>query len=797
MPPLSEADTRAELIDPIIRPKGWISPYIKREESARAVDIINGQPRQRSSKYVDYLLRVEANTQSLPVAVALMEAKAENYPPDHGLEQAKAYTRCKRFNVPFIYASNGHRFVEYDRYTGLTSKPRPIAEFPTRAELRLRYEQKMGFSLDDPAARALITPYAGGEATRRYYQDASIRAVLEKIARCEKTGELKRALLSLATGTGKTFIAVNLLKRIADAGQLKRALFVCDRDELRGQAHTALQNTFGADAAEVYLKSDGTNNAQNARIHVATYQTLDVATEEGTANFLTSYYPVDYFSHIIIDECHRSAWGKWSQVLTRNPNAAQVGLTATPRQLVIKENSPEAETDARITADNIKYFGEPVYEYDLAQGIEDGYLAACEIIKGKVDLDDTGITLEDVLARNPIDVHTGEPVTREQLEELYKKTDYEDRIQLPDRVLAMCADLFQHLLQTGGAEQKTVIFCVRDSHADAVAIEMNNLYAEWCKKNQHPRSEFYAFKCTAKSSGNDFLPDLRGSIRTHFVATTVDLLTTGVDVPVLRNVAFFRYLKSPISFYQMVGRGTRLDLSSGKLMFRVYDYTDATRLFGEDFFTKPTTTRVPPLLPPEEENEEPKEVPLIISVDGFEVHITENGRYVVTMVEGKAQAIPYDDYRQRLAQRLREVAPSLDEFRGRWIDPKRRRVLVLTMVELGFSPSLVRSVDGMGDYDLFDVLGGLAYPMQPRTRRQRVETFKTQNDSWLGYLPPKTAGTLLALAGQFARSGTEGLESMEVFQVPAVRRAGGLAAIREAGNPTELVRDTKIRLFAF
>jgi len=158
--------------------------------------------------------------------------------------------------------------------------------------------------------------------------------VFEKIARCGKAGQPRRALLSLATGSGKTYIAVQILKRIADAGQLQRALFVCDRDELRTQALSALQNVFGGDAAEVYKETDGKNHARNARIHVATYQTLDVDTEEGTGNFLTTYYPENYFSHIVIDECHRSAWGEWSQVLTRNPSAVQIGLTATPREFV-------------------------------------------------------------------------------------------------------------------------------------------------------------------------------------------------------------------------------------------------------------------------------------------------------------------------------------------------------------------------------------------------------------------------------------------------------------------------------
>jgi type I restriction enzyme R subunit len=661
----NEADTRAKLIDPAIHKQGWTEEFICREVTAGAIEVIGGKGRRGRGK-VDYTLRIKINPNTQPVAVALIEAKKESLPPGHGLDQGKGYGTCKRLNIPFVFSSNGHRFVEFNRFTGLTSAPRPMAEFPTPADLRARYEQAMGFSLEAAPARPLLQPYPGGEATRRYYQDAAIRAVLEKIARCETLGEPKRALLSLATGAGKTFIAVALLKRIADAGQLKRALYVCDRDELRTQALKAFQNVFGAEAAEVFRKADGTNHARNARIHVATYQTLGVDREDGDASFLTTFYPNDYFSHLVIDECHRSAWGKWSQVLTRNPGAVQIGLTATPRQLAERlremtederqpdpwetpalpedvllaaekpppyqvKGSPskqpelltkEAQADAEVCADNYRYFGEPVYEYDIAQAIEDGYLAACEIYKGRVNIDDTGITLEQILARHPVDALTGLPVTAQQLQDRYDRTQYEDRVLLPDRVLAMCQDLFQYLLDTGGPEQKTIIFCARDRHADDVAVQMNNLYAQWCAENGKTPLDFYAFKCTAAASGNDQLPDLRGSSRSHFVATTVDLLTTGVDVPCVRNIVFFKYLKSPISFYQMVGRGTRIDLATDKLMFRVYDYTDATRLFGEDFITKPPPRRgedgpTPAPEPPAEPT---------ISVEGFDVHVTASGR---------------------------------------------------------------------------------------------------------------------------------------------------------------------------
>lgn len=788
---LNEADTRAKLIDPAIHKRGWTEDLIRREETAGAVEIINGKPRRRSRGKIDYVLRVKVNANTQPVALALIEAKKEDLPPGHGLDQAKGYATCKRLNIRFVFSSNGHQFVEFDSFTGMTSAPRPMAEFPAPAELRARYEQNMGFSLESQAARPLLQPYPGGEGTRRYYQDAAIRAVMEKIARCASTGEPPRALLSMATGCGKTFIAVNLLKRLSDAGQMKRALFVCDRDELRTQALRAFQNVFGSDAAEVYRRPDGTNNAKNARIHIATYQTLGVENENGDGSLLTTFYPEDYFSHVVIDECHRSAWGKWSQVLTRNRNAVHIGLTATPRQFKCAADTDEARQDREITANNIAYFGEPVYEYDMAQAMEDGYLAACEIQKGRVNLDDTGITIDEIMARNPVDAITGLPVSREQLEQYYVKTEYEDRILLPDRVLAMCQDLFDHLLETGGPEQKTIIFCVRDRHADEVAVCMNNLYARWCADHGKQRLDYYAFKCTAASSGNDQLPDFRASSRSHFIATTVDLLTTGVDVPCVRNIVFFKYLKSPISFYQMVGRGTRIDAPTGKLMFRVYDYTDATRLFGEEFISRPPRepregpgTEPPPPHPPES----------TFRVEGFVVHITDAGRYIVADVDG--MPVPIEEYRARLAARLVQEVHTLEDFRNRWIDPPSRQELIDALVTSGYSPTVVRMVDEKEDYDLYDVLAELGWGMNPRTRRDRALAFTYKHENWINALPKHTAATIRAIASQFERGGTEVLENPQIFQTPEVKTAGGLAALQAAGKPSELLRETKVRMFA-
>lgn len=815
---LNEADTRAKLIDPAIHSRGWTEDLIRREVTAGGIEIIGNKAHRLSRGKMDYVLRIKVNPETQPVAVALIEAKKNSLPPGHGLTQAKGYAECSRLHVPFIFSSNGYQFVRFDRHSGITSPPKPMSEFPTSDDLRASYEDIMGFRLSDPVAKPLLQPYWGGEGVRRYYQDAAIRATIEKIAKCELNHEPKRILLSLATGAGKTFIAVNLLKKISDAGQLKRAMFVCDRDELRTQAMQAFQNVFGNDAAPVFLNSNGENNAKNARIHIATYQTLDVDTEEGNANFLTTFYPENYFTHIVIDECHRSAWGKWSQVLKRNDQAVHIGLTATPRKLMEKlknendeifngsrenrvnhteykrRNQPltahrEFMDDTKICADNFKYFGEPVYEYDMAQAIEDGYLAACEIRKGRVNIDNTGISIDEIISRNPVDAITGETVNENQIRESYNRTDFENRILLPDRVLAMCGDLFQYLIETGDPEQKTIIYCARDRHADDVASTMNNIYSEWCNNNNKERLGNFAFKCTASVNGNEQLPDLRASSRSHFIATTVDLLTTGVDVPCVRNIVFFRYLKSPIYFHQIVGRGTRIDMTTGKLMFRVYDYTDVTDLFGREFITPPTRTHGQhgPITQPQ--------FPTII-VEGFEVHITDAGRYIVAQEEGRAIPVPIEEYKARLAARLVAEAPTLESFRERWIDPPSRQELIDALVTSGYSPSVLRMVDEKEDYDFYDILAELGWGMNPRTRRDRALAFTYKHEDWLESFPESAEKTIRAIINQFERGGTEGLENPQIFQTPEVRASGGLQSLKELGNPAEILKETKNRMFA-
>ena len=775
---MSEADTRANLIDVRLPERGWTAAMVKREETAGAIWIdAQGHPRREGGR-TDYTLRVVPVAGGGPVAVAIIEAKAEALPPGHGLEQAKTYAR--RLNVPFAYSTNGHLFVEHDLMAGTTSGPCPLEGFPTPESLRERYEAGKGFRLDDAAARPLVTPYALGEGGRRYYQDAAIRAALEAVAQGRN-----RLLLSLATGAGKTFIAVHLLKRIADAGGLRRALFVCDRDELRTQALAAFQNAFGANAAPVSAGSP----QKNARVLVATYQTLGVD-REGDASFLTRNYPEGYFSHIVIDECHRSGFGKWRAVLDRNPDAVQIGLTATPRRLDAADDlDPD---DEGLLRDTYGYFGEPVYEYGMLTAFEDGYLAPPVIERARVHLlrkedgeDTTGVERRDLEGKTILDARTGLPRGVAELRDAYGVSALDRELEIPERVESMTRDLFTRLLAHGGPEQKTIVFCAGDAHADRVAAAMDNLYADWCRRNGRTPKTPYALKVTQAGGGNLKLPDLRGAQRHSFIATTVDLLSTGVDIPSLRNVVFFRYLRSAITFTQMVGRGTRLDPATGKQSFRIFDYTNATRLFGAAFLTtlRSEGTGDGPERPP---------APPTVLVHGIAAEVRSTGTFLLG-ADGRAESL--GEVQARLGEKLRAETGGLAGLRERWVERATRRDLVAAVSERPGLAYAVREIRQMDPYDLFDLFAEIAYDAAPLDRNSRRDAFLLGSGAWLADLPPSAAGAVGAIAQGFALGGTEALESRDLFATPLMIEAGGLAALRSAGDPQGVMRETKRRIF--
>lgn len=801
----NEEETRHWLIDPLLHLKGYDTPQRLKLETPSPVEPTG--PKGRRSKRggrTDYLLCVQVGDMPKPLPVAVLEAKRESEDPLAGMEQAKGYADCTRFDVQYVFASNGHLYGEYDKPSGIQTGPHPLEEFPPHPDLCTRYAKDKGIDLKTPEAALLFQADSPAWSASRYYQDAAIRAAFEKIILERQAGSAARVLLTLATGAGKTIIATNLLWRMAQAGMLpKPALFLCDRDELREQAYTKLKAAFGGNARIVETER-GQNAAANARIHIATYQTLGID-ENGDGSFLTDHYGEDAFSVIIIDECHRSAWGKWSQVLTRNPNAIHIGLTATPRKL--KPPKPEKKSkdveaaiaaDDAITAHNVEYFGEPVYEYTLAQAQEDGYLAACEIIKRKADIDARVFTREEILKAGVKDIKTGKPLTEEDLTKAeYTGKDFDDELFIDLRTPKMCEDLFQLLCDNGGPEQKVIIFCTRDLHADRVAMQMNNLYARWCKENGKPRKDDYAFKCTA-AGGSDKIEIMRGSGERAFIACTVDLLEAGVDIERLNSVVFFRYLQSAIKFYQMVGRGTRIHEETQKYKFWLYDYTGVTDLFGVDFITNPPRSGGGGSSGGgggDDDDDGDDDGPVVPVMGGQKVVVNAQGRFILVNRSGVATPIPVDEYRREVMARVLSEAHNLDDFRALWVEAKKRRQLIDHLLGDHLSPEVIRDAEQMNDFDLYDFFGKHGYHARALTRPQRGTEYLNANASWFTGMDAKSAIVLKGLGHQFALDGTEALESSALWEVPEIKLAGGINALRALGAPTQVMQDAKMRLF--
>jgi type I restriction enzyme R subunit len=796
---LNEEETKYHLINPILRQKGYDDPqWIKLETPAPVEPTGPKGRRRRGPGRTDYLLCVQVGDMPKSLPVGVLEAKRESDDPLKGMQQAKGYADCKRFEVKYVFATNGHLYGEFDFFTNLQGGPFPFADFPPHPDLAARYAKDTGIDITRTEAAMLFQADSSAWSLTRYYQDAAIRAAFEKIIRCRQQGQAARVLMTLATGSGKTIIATNLLWRLGQAGQLpKPALFLCDRDELREQAYDKLSAAFGGNARIVKAER-GDNVAQNARIHIATYQTLGLDDEdEGFASFLSEHYGEDAFSVIIIDECHRSAWGKWFEVLKRNPNAIHIGLTATPRQL--HESKHATPEDQEITANNYKYFGEPVYEYTLIQAQEDGYLAACEIVKRKASIDSRVFTKEEILAAGVKDIRTGKPLTEADLtKNEYTGKDFDDELFIELRTPKMCDDLFALLCANGGPEQKVIIFCTREIHADRVAMRMNNLYVEWCRAQGRTPKDHYAFKCMGgPNNGADMIEPMRGSGERAFIACTVDLLEAGVDIERLNAVVFFRYLQSPIKFYQMVGRGTRIHEETQKYKFWLYDYTDVTSLFGTDFITKPPRPGSagggdeiivdPPWPLPEP--------PSVAEMGGHYVSVTPQGRFILTSRDGRDTPIPVDEYRREVIQRVVSEAHNLDEFRRLWIETQKRRQLIDHLLGDNFSPEVIREIDQMADFDLYDFFGHHGYHARALRRTERGALYISGNSSWFGGMDAKAAIVLQGLGHQFSQGGTEALETPALWEVPEIKLAGGLSALKKIGQPVAVMREAKGRLF--
>jgi type I restriction enzyme, R subunit len=541
---------------------------------------VGEESRRREPRRVDYLLRYCSEM------IAVLEAKDETQAADAGLEQAKADARM--LDVPFAYSSNGHGFVEFDfflnRSRELSAVPSPdelwhhwtvYRSSQATPQLTSRVAEREEPLYGSQPARAqrqpLLYPYCPASICGkepRYFQEVAIRRVIERIVAGQK-----RILITMATGTGKTFTAFQIVWKLKKSGWLRKpVLFIADRKVLRDQ-------TYSTFAPFVDSRSDPRNIIGGGRfnpyrdLYFALYQALD-AEDKGEPLF--KRIPTDFFGLIIIDECHRSGFGKWNDILQHFPDAIQFGMTATPKQsesidtyAYFCSEEPETRLDPDDPSKGI--WSPPAYLYSLGQGIEDGFLATYKVHRVRTNIDKEGLHVQDAQVQGA-EIYVPEEA---ELRDLYLTPQFEREITLPDRTRRMVQHL-AGLLGRFGPMDKTMVFCVDIEHARLVARLLQDEFSGLGYSD-------YAVPIVSEEgdAGQWFERFQDSDHKTPVVATTAELLSTGVDVPSCRNIVFMKPIASAILFKQIIGRGSRVDPAVGKEWFRIIDYVGATRLFDE------------------------------------------------------------------------------------------------------------------------------------------------------------------------------------------------------------------------
>ncbi|MBE0616853.1 MAG: DEAD/DEAH box helicase family protein, partial [Proteobacteria bacterium] len=578
--PKNEAETRAKLIDPKLKRAGWGESAIEREHffvkgrpvTAGRIYLVGEESRRREPRRVDYLLRCKGQM------VAVLEAKSEAFSADAGLEQAKAYAR--QLDLSFAYSSNGRGIVEFDF---LENRSKELANFPSPQELWSRWVQRIrpAAALPDIRAVAESAERAPGNPLLhppcpsslcgkelRYFQEAAVRRSIERILRGQK-----RLLVAMATGTGKTFTAFQLVWKLRQSGYLRKpVLFIADRIVLRNQAFNAF-GPFRKGSSDPRAIIQGGKFNPNRELYFALYQALD--SEEGKER-LFQRIPRDFFGLVIIDECHRSGFGKWHDILRHFSGAVHFGMTATPKRdesidtyAYFCAEEPEVWVDPDDPAKG--KWRPPAYTYSLGQGIEDGFLATYKVHRVRTTVDRSGLHVEDAKTQGA-EFFVPPGAT---LRESYVTPQFEREITLPDRTEVMAGHL-AGLLRRFGPMDRTMVFCVDMDHARLTSRLLQDAFSNLGHSD-------YAVPIVAEE--HDALKWLEAfqdsDKRTPVVATTAELLSTGVDVPSCRNIVFMKPIASPILFKQIIGRGARVDAATGKEWFRIIDYVGATRLFDE------------------------------------------------------------------------------------------------------------------------------------------------------------------------------------------------------------------------
>ena len=765
---LSERDICSKYITPSIEGAGWDLMRQIREE----LSFTDGRVVERGAVYArgkqkraDYVLFYKPN---LPLAI--VEAKDNKHSVGAGMQQALRYAEA--LDIPFVYASNGDAFVEHDR-TGqgaVVEREIPLDAFPSPDELWQRYRRWKGLS-DDEVEVVLQDYYAeAGGKEPRYYQRVAINRVVEAVAKGDR-----RLLLVMATGTGKTYTAFQIIWRLWKADRAKRVLFLADRNILVDQA---IQNDFRPFGGSM-VKVQNREVDKSFEVYLALYQAV-TGTEE-RQNIYREFSP-DFFDLVVVDECHRGSASEnsaWREILDYFEPAAQLGLTATP-----KETSDVSTTH---------YFGDPVYTYSLKQGIEDGFLAPYRVVRVSLDRDLEGWRPED---------GQRDKYGHEVEDRVYGQKDFDRHLVIDERTEAVARRVAEYLEGTD-PYAKTIIFCVDIDHAERMRRAISNAQAERVQENR-----LYTVRITGDSDAGKLALDdfIDPESRYPVVATTSKLLSTGVDAQTCKLIVLDQHIGSMTEFKQIIGRGTRLREDYGKYAFTIMDFRSNTDKFADpDFDGEPVRVYVAgeddPIVPPEDAEVEPggeqtdpvdgqpggglvwdpddEARPRKYVVDGVDVKVvSERVQYY-----GAGGKLITESLRDYTRARVHEHYASLDAFLTRWRTADRKAAVVDELAEHGvlfteLQREVVRELGPQGGkMDPFDLVAHVAFDRPPLTRGERVR--RVRESGYFDRYQGTARDVLSALLDKYADEGVRDIESVEVLTLDPFKRMG---------RPVELVR---------
>jgi len=752
---LNETEIRTRFITPaIVGPNGskWDVMTQMREEVyfTKGRVIVRGRLVKRGeAKKADYILLRKPN-----IPLAIVEAKDNNHSVGAGMQQALEYAEI--LDIPFAYSSNGDAFLEHDRTStsGAPERELTLQEFPSSDDLWWRYCVAKGLNHKEQAVT--IQDYYDDGSTRepRYYQQIAINRTVNAIAQGQD-----RILLVMATGTGKTYTAFQIIWRLWKSGTKKRILFLVDRNILADQTETKDFKPFGKAMTKI------TNRTVDKayEIYLCLYQAVTGTDEE--KNIYKQFSP-DFFDLIVVDECHRgsaAADSAWRQVLDYFSSATQIGMTATPKET--KDVS------------NIDYFGEPLYTYSLKQGIEDGFLAPYKVIRIGLDKDLDGWRPES----GQTDKY-GNPIEDRE----YNVLDYDRNLILTKRTEIVAAKVTEFLKATN-RYHKTIIFCENIDHAERMRQAMVNANPDLAAANSKYIMRITGDNDEGKAQLDNFIdPESTYPV----IATTSRLMTTGVDAETCHLIVLDRRINSMTEFKQIIGRGTRIKEEYGKLYFTIMDFKQATKLFADkDFDGDPVQIYEPgpdePSVPPDDwdddnHDDDDEEGGVIIDdwpFDDDDDDDTDTGprpkRYVVddVPVTVATERVQYLDHNGKLIteslrdysrKNLLEQFDSLDAFLNRWNDSQKKRAVLEELASQGvFIDELAEEVGA--DYDPFDLICHVAFDQPPLTRRERADNVKKRHV--FARYGDRARAVLEALLDKYADTGITSVESMEILKV--------------------------------